>query len=125
MLDRQVLVAQFGAGVVGGRHDRLQVAGQSGLGPAVGLGELRHGLVGRVAGTADVDADLVEDGQRDPAVGLAEEGGQQVVGRDLGVAEGLRLFDRRGEGLLGLERPLVRVQRHGNHSIALRKLDNQ
>ena len=59
--------------------------GSVGLAGAEGLGQLGHGFVGPVAHHERREAELLHDGQHDRVV-LAEQGGQEVVGRDLGVA---------------------------------------
>ncbi len=46
------------------------------------------------------------------AVGLVEDGGQQMVGSHFGVVGASGTFDRRGERLLGLESPAVGVDGH-------------
>ena len=112
VLDGEVLVTELGLGRLCGGHHRRQLARQPRFGSAVGLGELGHGLVGGVADPPVVDADLLENRQGDAAVGLAQDGGQEVVGGHLGVVERLGLLDRSGERLLGLQGPLVRVERH-------------
>jgi hypothetical protein len=122
VLGGEVLVAQVGPGPVGHVHGGLEVPAQAGL-AAVGPGQLVHGLVGRVAQRHHVGADLGQHGQ-DDAVVLAQQGGQQVVGGDLGVAVRLGRLDGRGERLLGLAGPAVRIERHGARLPARKNPDN-
>ncbi len=112
VLGRQVLVVQLAPGLVGRVEHRGQVAAHAGL-AAVGLVQpvdrglgLGAQLVGRLA-------NLGQDGQDDPFV-LAQQGHQQVVGRDLGVAVGPGRFDGLVQRLLGLERPTVGVEGQGS-----------
>ena len=76
---------------------------------AVGLGQPLDRLVGRVAHRHGAGPTLSRIGQ-DHALLLAQEGDQQVVGRDLGVGVGLRRLDGGVDRLLGLERPPVRIE---------------
>ena len=79
---------------------------------AVGLGQLVDRLGHLVAHRQRGLAGLLQD-REDDALLLAEQGAEQVVGRDLGVAVGTGVVDGRVEGLLGLQRPAVRIERHG------------
>ena len=56
-------------------------------------------------------AHTLEDGQHD-AFGLSHQGGQQVVGCDLGVVALARQPHGGLEGLLGLDRPAIGIERH-------------
>jgi hypothetical protein len=112
VLDGQVLVLQLLALLVGLVERLGQVAVQAGVGTAVGLGQLAHGLVGGVAQRQRRDAGLLQHGQRDGVL-LPEDGRQEVVDGELGVGQGLRLFERGGEGLLRLLGPAVRIEGHG------------
>ena len=91
--------------------DVVELAVHAWLAAAVGLGQLGDRLVGLVAHHQRGEAQLGQHG-RDDGVVLAHERGHQVVGGELGVAERLRLVDGRGEGLVGLEGPLLRIERH-------------
>ena len=110
VLGRQVLVGELGAGRVGGVDDLVELAGQPGL-AAVGAWQLGQRLVDLVAQRQRLLAEPLEHGQHD-ALALAEQGGEQVVGGDLGVRGLLGRVDGRAEGLLDLERPAVRIERH-------------
>jgi hypothetical protein len=111
VLGREVLVVEVDAGGVGGVEGGLELATDPGLAP-VGLGELGHGLVGRVADRDHRDAEALQDRQHDAPL-LAHQREQEVVRRDLGVRCGLGGLDGPGDRLLGLVRPAVRVERHG------------
>ena len=100
-----------GALAVGGVEEVPGVAAQLGLGPAVGLGQPCHPLLGLAAQRRRRDAGPLEDGEHD-AVLLAQQGQQDVVGRDLGVAAGAGQLEGGRQRLLGLDRPAVGVQRH-------------
>ena len=80
VLDRQVVVVQLLAVGIGGVEQRGGVTAEAGLGAAVGLGQAADGLVGPVAQHERGQAEPLDDGQHDRVV-LAEQGGQQVVGR--------------------------------------------
>ena len=62
----------------------MQLAAELRVVAAVGLGQRGEGLVDPVAHDERGQADLLEH-REDDALLLAEQGGQQVVGRDLGV----------------------------------------
>ena len=112
VLDRQVVVAQLLAQGVGLVEDLVGLPAGAGLGAAVGLGQLGHGLVGPVAHHERGQAELLHDGQHDRVV-LAQEGGQEMIGRQLGVAVGAGRLEGGGHRLLRLRGPGVRVERHG------------
>ncbi len=110
VLGRQVLVVQLGAGRVGVVEHPVEVTGQPRL-AAVGVRQLGERLVHLVAQGQRRLAEPLEDRQDDALV-LAQQGEQQVVGRDLGVGGGLGGIDGRVEGLLDLQGPAVGVERH-------------
>ena len=110
VLGGEVLVAELGALAVGVVEGGLQGPGEPDL-RAVGLGERGDGVVGGVAQRQGLLAHLGEHRQHDALV-LAEEGGQQVIGGDLGVRAAPGQLGGGVERLLGLDRPAVRIQRH-------------
>src|SRR5439155_7652172 len=110
----EVLVVELLALLVG----RLQHAERAGRqtrvanGRAADLRQLRELVVDTVPHRVEVDADALEHAG-DDALGLVEEGAQQVFRRDLGVA-GVAAGRLRGaDCLLRLARELVGVERHG------------
>ncbi len=110
VLGRQVLVGEVGAGLVRGVEHLVELAGQPGL-AAVGARQLGQRLVDLVAQGQRLLAHALQH-REDDALALAQQGGQQVIGGDLGVRRLLGRVDRRAEGLLDLERPTVRIERH-------------
>jgi hypothetical protein len=66
----------------------------------------------RGAGDSGGEAQLGEH-RRGEGVVLAGERGHDVIGRELGIAELTCLIDRGSHRLLGLDGPLLRVDRHG------------
>jgi hypothetical protein len=110
VLGGQVLVVELGAGRVGGVEDLVERPGQARL-AAVGPRQLGQLLVEEVAQGQRLLAEPLEHGQ-DDALALAQQGEQEVVGRDLGVRRLLRRVDGRAESFLDLERPAIRIERH-------------
>ncbi len=84
VLDGQVLVAHVAADGVGVVEDTAGVARHRGLGAAVGLGQGTEALVDRAGQFRRLHPGPTEQGHGQ-AVGLGHQGGQQVVGGDLGV----------------------------------------
>jgi hypothetical protein len=116
VLGGEVLVTEGLALVVTPLQHLAQVAAELGVG-AVGLGQGGQRLLHPVAQLERGPPHLLEDGQ-DHALGLAQQGGEQVVGGDLGVVGGLRRGHRVVDRVLGLERPPVGVEDHGSASPA-------
>jgi hypothetical protein len=112
VLDRQVVVLQILAVRVGVLEHVVELAVHPWLVAAVGLGQLGHRLVGLVAHHERRESELGEH-RRGEGVVLPGEGGHQVIGRELGVRQRTRLVDGRGHRLLGLDGPLLRIDRHG------------
>ena len=110
VLGRQVLVAQLGSGSVGALHGLAQGPADLGL-AAVGPRQAGQRLLDLVANGEGGHSDPLEDGQ-DHALGLAHQRGQQMVRRDLGVAALAGQPHGGLEGLLGLDRPPIGVERH-------------
>ncbi len=111
VLDRDVVVAQVLAVLLGHLGDVGELATHVRLVAAVRTRELVDRLLGPVAHHARRLAELGEHRGDDRAV-LRRQGAQHVVRRDLGVGVRLRLVDRGGEGLLGLDGPLLGIDRH-------------
>ena len=111
MLHRQVLVAHVGAQPVRRGQHVPQGPVDARLLAAEGLGQPAE--VGVDAGPEHrgLHADASQDRPGD-AVGLVQHGHQDVLGRHLGVVVGAGALHRRTEGLLGLERPALRVDGH-------------
>ena len=119
VLDRQEVVLQLLARRLGGREHVVEGAAEAQL-AAIGMGQLRHGFVGAVAEHEWCEAEPLQHGQHDRAV-LAQDGGEQVVGRDLGVGVGLRQCLGGRDRLLRLLRPLLRVEHSGPSLLASRR----
>ena len=111
VLGRQVLVVEVLAELVGLVEQLVGGLPEAGLAP-VGLGQLLDGVGHLVAHGQRRLADLLQDRQHH-ALLLAEQGGEEVVGGDLGVAGGARQLDGGVERLLGLEGPAVGIEGHG------------
>ena len=107
VLGRQVLVAQLVALGVGARRARSLSSRPRRDSPPYALGSSATASSAALRSTSGAMPTFCEDRQHDALV-LAQQGGEQVVGGDLGVAVRLRRVDRGGEGLLGLEGPAVR-----------------
>ena len=120
VLDRQVLVPEALALLVGPVEQAAGLAPELRVAAAVAAGQLGDEVLGPVADREGSDAHPLEHRKGDGVV-LAEEGGQQVAGHDLGVAALLGRLDSGREGLLGLGGPAVGIKRHGS-SIFLREL---
>ena len=111
MLGGEVLVGELGPGPIRGlerlgeglRHARLA---------AVGTRQGGDRLHEPVAQRQQVGPDALED-RHHHAVLLGDERGQQVVGGDLGIRPAACQLGGRGERLLGLQCPAVRIERHG------------
>jgi hypothetical protein len=112
VLGRDVVVAQFLPGRIGVVQHGDERPTRTGLG-AVGRGEQFDGGVRGVPQFEGGQAELADDGEHH-AVLLAQQRGEQVVGRDLGVVATpgrlLGLADRLG-GLVG---PGVGVEGHAD-----------
>ncbi len=127
VLGGQVVVAELGALGIRSLEHRVTVGGQLGLlrGLPVDLGEPRQQLVDPVAHDLARHADALEHGQHH-ALGLRHEGGEQVLGRDLGVVALPR--ERLGgtQRFARLVRQLVGVERHTttSESAMVSKVDN-
>ena len=93
----------------------LTLATEARLVAAVGLGQTGDRLVGTVADHQRCLAEAGEDGGDDRVV-LAGDRGEEVVGGELRVGVPLGQIDRRADGLLRLQRPLLRVEGHGPKS---------
>ncbi len=89
------------------------------MNPAASLRQAAEGLLEPVAHHLGGHAHPLEHRQHDP-LGLAEEGGEQVLGRDLGVAAVPGLLLGGGDRLLGLAGEPVRVERHARLLLASR-----
>ncbi len=114
VLGRQVVVVQAAALLVRRLEHAVRVGRQRGLLlRAVHLRELRERLVDAVAQRLRRDAHALEHGQHD-TLGLAEEAGEQVLGRDLRVVAVAREGLRGTDGLAGLAGEAVGVQGHGS-----------
>ncbi len=111
VLDRQEVVAQVLAIRLRGGDDVGELLAHPRFAAAVGLRQLLHGLVGAVAHHQRRLSELGEHRRHDGPV-LAHHRAQHVVGREFRVGQFLRLVDRRGERLLRLQRPLLRVNSH-------------
>ena len=112
MLDREVVVLQVLAVGVGVLEGVGELAVHPRLVAAVGLGQLGDRLVGLVAHHQRREAQVGQHGGGEGVV-LAGERRHEVVGGELGVAEGAGLVDGGGHRLLGLDGPLLRIDRHG------------
>ena len=108
-------VAEVEAQLVGGGQHVVQLAGDTDLGP-VGARQHGHRLLGPGQHGGVVDARGVQHRQHQ-ALGLGQQGDQQVVGRDLGVGGGPGRLGGGRERLGRLERPAVGVQSHGQPSL--------
>ena len=117
VLDGEVVVLQVLAVGLGVLEDVGELAVHPRLVAAVGLGQLGDGLVGLVAHHQRREAEGLHE-RRGERVVLAGQGDQHVIGRELRVAVGLGLVDGRGHRLLGLDGPLLRVERHERQSTA-------
>ncbi len=111
VLDREILVAHFPAGVVRPFEGLRQLTAQRRLGNAVGLRDRGERLGDPLADRQGSYAETVEERNRNAAV-LGQRGNQKVVRCDLSVVRVLRECDRLPYRFLGLERPTVRVKRH-------------
>ncbi len=111
VLGRQVLVAQRLLLGDGRLDEGVERAGQRRVVAAVVLGQLGQLVLGVVAGGERRDPDLLEHGQHH-RVGLAQQRGQQVIRRDLGVIARLGAADRLLDRFLGFERPPIRIECH-------------
>ena len=111
VLDRDVVVAQVLAVLLGHLGDVGELATHPWLVAPVRARQLVDGLLGPLAHHARRLAELGEHRGDDRAL-LRGERAQHVVGRDLRVGVRLRLVDGRGEGLLGLDGPLLGIDRH-------------
>ena len=84
VLGGEIVVAEVLAGAVGRLEGPRRCRARAGLlGAAVDLGLAGEGLVDPVDERCGGDAHAFQDGQ-DDALGLAEQGGEQVLGLDLG-----------------------------------------
>ena len=93
VLDGQVVVPQVLARRPRPRsNDVVGLAAEAGLGAAVGVRQLGHGLVGPVAQHQRRQAQLLHHGRHDGVV-LAHQRAHQVVRRELGVAGRLGRLD--------------------------------
>ena len=124
VLHGEVLVAQRAALLVGSVQGLPQGTAEPRLRPPVGLGQAGDGLRQPVAQRRRGHAHFLEDRQGGGSL-LAQHRQQEVLGRHLRMAARPGRLHRRVEGLLGLEGPAIRVQRHGlSHlQVVLRKLD--
>ena len=111
MLDRQEVVAEVGLDALRVVEDGVELAAEARLVAAVGLGQPGDGLVGAVADHQRRLAEAGEDGGHDRVV-LAGQGGEEVVGRELGVGVALGQIDGRADRFLRLQRPLRGVEGH-------------
>ena len=111
MLDREVVVAHVLPGRVGVVQDVAQLPGHLGLGAPVGLGQGTEPLVDLLGQRRRLYPGPSQDGDGQ-ALGLGQQGGQQVLGGDLGVILGPGQLRGGGECLLGLDRPAVGVDGH-------------
>ena len=113
MLGGEVVVAEVGALRVGRLEHLVGLGAERRVlgGLAVDLGLAGERLVDAVADDLRRDADPLEDRQHH-ALGLAHQGGEQVLGGDLGVVLVARQGLRGGEGLSGLAGQLVGVEGH-------------
>ena len=120
MFDGQVVVLEVLLVLLRVRDLVVQLLRHARLVAAVGVGEAGDGLVGRVAHHQRCLAELREDGRDDGSL-LAHHRRQNVIRCELGVGARLRVVDRRGERLLGLVSPLLRIERH-HHILSLDRM---
>ena len=111
VLGRQVLVAELDTGLVGVFEDAPEPTGDLGIAAAVAARQRVERLVGPVAQGQRCQTETGDEGE-DDTFGLLEERPQQVVGGDFGVRGLACGSDRRRHGLVGLQRPAVRVSCH-------------
>ena len=111
VLDRQEVVLQILLVGLGVLDDVVELAVHPRIVAAVGLRQLLYGLVGLVAHHQRSQAELGQHCRHDRVV-LAHQRRQQVVGRQLRVAQRLGLVDGRGKGLIRLQGPLLGIERH-------------
>ena len=119
VLDGEEVVLQVVLVLLRVLHHVVELAVHARVLPAVGLGQLAHRFVGLVAHHQGGKTQLGQHRGHDGVV-LPHERGQHVVGGELGVAECLCLVDGRGKGFVGLEGPLLRIERHV-HSVSRRR----
>ncbi len=112
VLDGEEVVAQVLAVRLGVLDDVVELLAHARLGAAVGLRELLDRFVGAVADHQRCLAELGEDRRHDRAL-LAHHRAEDMVGGQLRIGEFLGLVDGGRERLLGLQRPLLRVDGHG------------
>jgi hypothetical protein len=113
VLDRDVVVLQVLAVLLGALGDVVELARQTRFGAADRARQLVDGGLGSVADHAGGLAELRQHGHHHGPL-LAGEGHQEVVGCELGIVLRLRGVDGRGERLLGLDGPLLRIERHAD-----------
>ncbi len=111
VLDGDVVVLEVLAVLLGPLGDVVQLARQTRLVTSDRARELLDRGQRPVAHHAGRLAELGEHGGDDRAV-LVGERHQQVIGCQLGIVVRSGLVDGRGEGLLGLDRPLLGVECH-------------
>ncbi len=111
VLDGEEVVAQVLAILLGVLDDVGELLAHPRFGTAVRLGELLDRFVGAVAHHQRGLAELGEHCGNDRAL-LAHHGAEHVIGSQFGVRQLLGLIDGGRERLLGLQRPLLRIDRH-------------
>ena len=112
VLDRDVVVPQLAPALVGRLQHVAGLAGQAGLGPALGPGQAVQLLAHLVGQRVGVHPDLGQQGAGHRLV-LAQQRVEQVGRRHLGVVGRGRVARGRAEGGLGVVGPTFGVDGHG------------
>ena len=111
MIDREVLITHVATKFVGLLESLACLGREPGLRSADGAGLTRDALVELGGDVNGIEVGRDEQRTRN-AVGLVEQGEEEMRGRDVGVAGGSGLGGGGLEGFAGLDGPTLRVECH-------------
>jgi hypothetical protein len=117
VLDGEVVVAQVLLVLLRVLDHVVELTAHPRLAATVGLRQLADGRIGLVTQHCGSEAELGKR-RRDDGVVLACQCRHEVIGRQFGVVQRLRLIDGGGKRFVGLQRPLLRIKCHVDFLLA-------